>query len=75
MKFESTLFHQIPSGLEKMNEAGWVRDMREHYVQHGTFRATDLNRLLGSPINGVPLSHDKEVGLQSLSNFEGHDYK
>ena len=43
---------QTPSGAPPV-EAAWVLEMHKHYSEKGFYRATDLARLLGDPLEGV----------------------
>lgn len=42
-------------------EAPWVTDMRRHFAEHGFYRQSDLNRLLGEP--GTSAALDKNGNL------------
>jgi len=44
--------------LLKASEPEWVRDMRSHFSKNGTFRPSDIMRLVGDPNKRV------EVGTQ-----------
>lgn len=37
----------------RSEEAKWVTDMRAHYRQTGTYRAEDVRRVLGGPLEQV----------------------
>lgn len=58
------LEREIQAKLRKMPPAEWVRQMIDHYRRTGTYRASDLRRLLGDPNRAV------EVGPNaSLASF------
>ncbi|MEK7751282.1 MAG: hypothetical protein AAB403_03055 [Planctomycetota bacterium] len=46
----------------------WIDDMHRYYAQHGRYRATDLNRLLGRPdvrTEGVAILDFSRNGVDS----------
>ena len=49
---------KIPEELANAQEADWIREMRQHFNETGTYRAEDLRRLLGDPTQSVKLSPD-----------------
>lgn len=50
---QDNLQKDIQSKLRELQPADWVRDMLDHFHRTGTYRATDLHRLLGDPNRGV----------------------
>ena len=46
---------EIPEELANAQEADWVREMQKYFNETGTYRAEDLDRLLGDPTKGVEL--------------------
>lgn len=52
------------AGLRASRAPHWVEEMRMHFAATGTYRASDLMRLLGDPSRGVeigPRSADPET--------------
>jgi hypothetical protein len=47
------LEREIQARLRAMPPADWVREMTDHYRRTGTYRASDLRRLLGDPNRAV----------------------
>jgi len=46
---------EINERLSKLPEPQWVRDMKAHYAETGTYRPEDLRRVLGDPTRGVEM--------------------
>lgn len=39
--------------VAQMGLAPWIKDAKEHYQKTGTYRSSDLRRILGDPARGV----------------------
>jgi hypothetical protein len=52
---QDDLQKDIQLKLRELQPADWVRDMLDHYRRTGTYRPTDLRRLLGDPNRGVEI--------------------
>jgi hypothetical protein len=59
-----------PAQKEVDQAVGWADAMRGHYQTTGSYRAGDLNRLLGDPRDSVSLSAQVGVRLCSRSSSE-----
>ena len=56
---EQTISEQGPE------EPTWVIDMRDHYHRTGYYRATDLERVLGDPRDGVEVLSEETMRAAS----------
>ena len=45
-------------------EAPWVAEMRQHHVEHGFYRASDLERLLGAPGDSAAVDENGNIVLR-----------
>ena len=55
---------ELQEKLGQMPPADWVSDMLSHYQKTGTYRPSDLRRLLGDPTQGVEVG--PKASLSSL---------
>lgn len=54
----------------KMPIPQWLKDMHEHYNEHGFYRPEDLERVLGDPTKGVSIPLDNEdISRHFLDNL------
>lgn len=51
-----------------MQEAQWVTDMRGHFAQHGFYRQSDLDRLLGKPWDSAVVGSDGKLVLRTSAS-------
>jgi|GEM_PF-6564093 len=61
---------ELQQELTKMQEAPWVREMREYFNKNGSYRAQDLYRLLGNPTRGVELDVNPSAIKNALEHRE-----
>ena len=55
--------HMRSSSVPDVPEQDWVADMREHFVRHGTYRQSDLERVLGKPWDTVKVDASGHLQL------------
>ena len=53
--------------LMKASEPKWVREMRSHFNRSGTFRPSDVLRLLGDPNKRVEVGTQEKMIVSLLS--------
>jgi len=52
---------EVKERFDRIVEAQWVREMREHFSKTGTYRPQDLRRVLGDPTVRVEMSPDASL--------------
>jgi hypothetical protein len=55
--------HMRSSPVPDVPEQDWVADMREHFVKTGTYRQSDLERVLGKPWDTVKVDASGHLQL------------
>jgi hypothetical protein len=50
------------------SEADWVTKMHQHFVRTGTYRASDLERVLGDPRVSVEISAQEEIQVAGIAS-------
>lgn len=50
--------------LVDLPEAPWVAEMRQHFAEHGFYRQSDLERLLGKPCQSVGIDENGKAVLR-----------
>lgn len=53
--------------MEKAPPATWVREMRDHYRRTGTYRASDIRRVMGDQTEGVKVESDPSRVTHALA--------
>lgn len=46
-------YKEAADKLERSSPAGWVEEMREHFIRTGAYRPRDIRRLVGDQTEGV----------------------
>jgi len=54
---------------EKLKDADWVNNMRDHFTRSGSYRVEDIRRILGDPNQhaDVTVERDKKTGSRILT--------
>jgi hypothetical protein len=58
------------SNYERLKEARWVTDMRDHHARTGHYRPQDVDRILGDPRDRaeVPVNLEHRTGSKLLAD-------